>query len=178
MNALNFVRIGEKLIDEDRLLNAVKRIIKLRSNGLSQQETADRVGMDRAFISRLESLGEIRKGERIALVGFPVGNKNEIYEIAKEEGVDFVFLMDDDERWEYVRERSGIEVLNDIMAIISKLKIYDAVIFIGSDMRCSLVESILGNRVISIVIGPSPIKQDAYIEPSDIRTTIREVLTD
>ena len=170
------MRIGEKLIDKGRLLSNVERILDLRSNGLSQQETADRVGMDRAFISRLESLGEVRKGGRVALVGFPVGNKNEIHQMAREEGVDFVFLMDDEERWRYVRERSGLEVLNEIMAIISKLKIYDVVIFIGSDMRCNLVESILENRVISVVIGASPIKQDAHINPEVIRKIIREVV--
>ncbi|NLB74040.1 MAG: helix-turn-helix transcriptional regulator [Firmicutes bacterium] len=173
---MEFVRIGEKLIDKGRLLNTVERILDLRSNGLSQQETADRVGIDRTFVSRLESLGEIRKGGRVALVGFPVGNKNDIYNVAREEGVDFVLLMDDEERWRFVRERSGLEVLNEIMAIISKLRIYDVVIFIGSDMRCNLVESILGNRVISIVIGASPIKKDAEIDPETIRKIIREIV--
>lgn len=169
------MRIGEKLIDKGRLLSTVERILDLRSNGLSQQETADRVGIDRVFVSRLESLGEVRKGGRVALVGFPLGNKDEIQRMAKEEGVDFVLLMDDEERWGFVRERSGLEVLNEIMAIISRLKNYDTVIFIGSDMRCNLVESILGNRVISIVIGESPIKQDAHINPETIRGIIREV---
>jgi transcriptional regulator with XRE-family HTH domain len=169
------VRIGEKLIDKGRLLNTVERILDLRSNGLSQQETADRVGIDRVFVSRLESLGEVRKGGRVALVGFPVGNKDEVQQIAREEGIDFTLLMDDEERWRYVRERSGIQVLNEIMAIIGKLKSYDVVIFIGSDMRCNLVESILGNRVISIVIGESPIKQDAHINPETIRNIIREI---
>ena len=171
------MRIGEKLIDKGRLLNTVERILDLRSNGLSQQETADRVGIDRVFVSRLESLGEVRKGGRVALVGFPVGNKDEVQQIAREEGIDFTLLMDDEERWRYVRERSGIDVLNEIMAIISKLRIYDVVIFIGSDMRCNLVESILGNRVISIVIGTSPIKQDAHMNPETIRKIIREVVT-
>jgi len=69
-----------------------------------------------------------------------------------------------------------LEVLNEIMAIISKLKIYDVVIFIGSDMRCNLVESILGNRVISVVIGASPIRQDAEIDPETIRKIIREIV--
>ena len=172
---LDFIRIGEKLIDKSRLMNTVNRILELRSNGLSQQETADRIGIDRVFISRLESLGEIRKGGKIALVGFPVCNKKSLYKMAKEEGIDYVFLMDDKERWGFVSERSGLEVLNEIMAIISKLRIYDLVIFIGSDMRCNLVESILGNRVISIVIGKSPIKEDAKIDPEYIRKIIAEI---
>ncbi len=106
-----------------------------------------------------------------------MGNKDEIHEVASEEGIDFIFLMNDEERWRYVRERSGLEVLNEIMAIISKLQIYDVVIFIGSDMRCNLVESILGNRVISIVIGTSPIKQDAHMDPEMIRKIIGEVVS-
>ncbi|MFY9154669.1 MAG: helix-turn-helix transcriptional regulator [Bacillota bacterium] len=169
------MRIGDKLIDKGRLMKTVERILDLRSRGLSQQETADRIGIDRVFVSRLESLGEVRKGGRVALVGFPVGNKDDLYKVAKEEGVDFVLLLDDEERWRFVRDRSGLEVLNEIMAIISKLRVYDVVIFIGSDMRCNLVESILGNRVISVVVGASPIKQDAKIDPEDIRRIIREV---
>ena len=106
-----------------------------------------------------------------------MGNKDEIHEVASEEGIDFIFLMNDEERWRYVRERSGLEVLNEIMAIISKLQIYDVVIFIGSDMRCNLVESILGNRVISIVIGTSPIKQDAHMDPEMNRKIIGEVVS-
>ncbi|MEW6228185.1 MAG: transcriptional regulator [Bacillota bacterium] len=169
------MRIGDKLVDRDRLYKAVDKILELRSKGMSQQETADQVGIDRAFVSRLESLGEVRKGARVALVGFPVGNKDELRKVAEEEGVDFVLLLNDEERWAYLRERSGQEVFNEIMAIITGLKTYDAVVFIGSDMRVGLVESILGDRVVGIVIGTSPIKGDRCVDPETVRGVIRRI---
>ena len=169
------MRIGEKLLDRQRLLKTVEKIVELRGSGLSQQEVADRVGIDRAFVSRLESLGEVRKGARIALVGFPVGNKEELREVAREEGIDFVFLLTDEERWAYLRERSGQEVFNEVMKIITGLKTYDAIIFIGSDMRCGLVESILGERVISVIIGTSPIKGDRHVDPATIREIVHNI---
>lgn len=164
-------------MDRARVYKAVDKILDLRAKGLSQQEAADQVGIDRAFVSRLESLGEVRKGARIALVGFPVGNKEEIRKVAEEEGVDFVLLLNDVERWAYLRERSGQEVFNEIMAIITKLKSYDTVVFIGSDMRVSLVESILGNRVVGIEVGTSPIKGDRYVDPESIRRILRSIAT-
>lgn len=174
---LEFIRIGDKLVDRARVYKAVDKILDLRAKGLSQQEAADQVGIDRAFVSRLESLGEVRKGARIALVGFPVGNKEEIRKVAEEEGVDFVLLLNDVERWAYLRERSGQEVFNEIMAIITKLKSYDTVVFIGSDMRVGLVESILGNRVVGVEVGTSPIKGDRYVEPESIRNILRSITT-
>ncbi|MGE5592984.1 MAG: transcriptional regulator [Betaproteobacteria bacterium] len=174
---LELIRIGDKVVDKARVYKAIDKILELRVKGLSQQEAADQVGIDRAFVSRLESLGEVRKGARIAIVGFPVGNKEEIRRVAEEEGVDFVLLLNDVERWAYLRERSGQEVFNEIMAIITKLKTYDAVVFIGSDMRVGLVESILGDRVVGIEVGTSPIKGDRYVDPEFIRNILRSITT-
>ncbi|MCR4403099.1 MAG: transcriptional regulator [Firmicutes bacterium] len=175
VSRLEFVRIGDKLVDKTRVYKAIDRILDLRAKGFSQQEAADQVGIDRAFVSRLESLGEIRKGARVALVGFPVGNKEEIRKVAEEEGVDFVLLLNDAERWAYLRERSGQEVFNEIMGIITKLKSYDAVVFIGSDMRVNLVESILGDRVVGIEVGQSPIRGDRQVDPEEVRRALRSI---
>lgn len=81
-----FYRIGEKLISMEKLNRTVARIMSLRSEGLSQQEVAVRFGVDRSFVSRLETLGAVRKGARLAVVGFPVKNKEEILSLLKETG--------------------------------------------------------------------------------------------
>ena len=57
-------RIGDKLISLDRAERLLEQVLKLRSQGFSQQEVARRLCLDRSFISRLESAGEIRKGKR------------------------------------------------------------------------------------------------------------------
>lgn len=71
----DLVRIGDKVIDRARLHRLIDQALDLRAGGASQQEVADRLGTDRTFVSRLETLGELRRGRRIGLVGFPVANK-------------------------------------------------------------------------------------------------------
>ncbi|NPV51935.1 MAG: transcriptional regulator [Firmicutes bacterium] len=172
---MDFVRIGEKLIDKERIYKVIDRILEMRCRGGSQQEVADKLGIDRTFISRLETLGEVRKGGRIALVGFPILNKAELEALAREEGVDYVLILTDEERWAFVKNRSGIDLFNEVMALIMKLKHYDSVIFLGSDLRVGLAESILGDRVIPIILGTSPMKEDKYVDPGQIRGIIREL---
>lgn len=170
---MKLIRIGDKLIDRDKVDRVIDKIFKLRASGMSQLDVAAKVGIDRTFVSRLETLGEVRKGGKIALIGFPVGNKEELAAVASQEGIDYVLLMNDEERWKFLEGKSGVEAFNAIMGIIFALGEYDAVIFLGSDMRIRLAESILGDKVIGIEIGESPIKGDRYVDPEIIRSTVR-----
>lgn len=174
---MNLIRIGDKVINSDRVHRTVNEILQLRQAGLSQQEVADRLGVDRTLVSRLEGLGEIRKGSQLALVGFPVANVDELNQVAQNSGVDFILLMNDNQRLRFVEERSGAELLNYFMSLISKLKNYDAVIFIGSDMRIKMVEAILGHRVVSWEIGISPITEDRWVNPEQLRQLIHQLKT-
>jgi len=61
------------------------------------------------------------------------------------------------------------------MALISSLSGYYSVIFIGSDMRIRLAEAILGPRVISWEIGISPIKEDRWVNPEQLRQLIQQI---
>ncbi len=169
------VRVGEKVIDRDKIDRVLDRLFELRQNGASQAEAAAAVGIDRSFVSRIENLGEVRKGKRVALIGFPVGNKADIEAVAQRAGVDRTWLMSDVERWAYVEDRSGIELLNDVVKEISDFNQYDQVIFLGSDFRVRLIEAILGDRVTSMVIGQSPIHGDVYIDPEEIEAVIDAV---
>jgi len=62
---MNIIRIQDKVLNPERIHRAVDQILQLRQEGLSQQEVAARLNIDRTLISRLESLGEIRKGPRL-----------------------------------------------------------------------------------------------------------------
>jgi Helix-turn-helix. len=172
---VNFLRIGDKVLDPVRIHRTVDLILKLRQEGLSQQEVAERLGVDRTLVSRLERLGEVRKGPRLALVGFPVANGAELTEMAREEGVEFILLLSEEERWRYVKEKSGAELINEFMALVFRLESYDAVIFLGSDMRIKMVEAILGPRLVSWEIGVSPIKEDRWVNPEQLRRLIRQL---
>jgi transcriptional regulator with XRE-family HTH domain len=170
-----FARIGEKVIDRERLYHVVDRILELRAAGVSQQEVAERLGTERSFISRLETLGEIHRGERLALVGFPIANKDELLSLAQEEGIEYTLILTDEERWRFVREKSGNELLNEVMQIIADVKTYDTVIFLGSDMRVRVVEALLDKKVVCIEIGRSPIKEDCEIDANKLRRLIRKI---
>ncbi len=169
------VRIGEKIINPQKIHRVIEQILVLRSQGLSQQEVATQLGVDRTFVSRLEGLGEIRKGRQIALIGFPVKNCEELKEVARQEGIDFCLLLSEEERWNFVQSRTGIELFNTIMEIIASLRKLDAVIILGSNMRIKLLEALLDKEVVGIQIGESPIAEDKYVNPEDIRTVIHQL---
>jgi len=58
---------------------------------------------------------------------------------------------------------------------ISSLAQFDSVIFLGSDLRVRLAEAIIGDKVVSMVIGKSPIRTDVIVEPSRVAAMIEAV---
>lgn len=177
---VEFYRIGDKLISKEKAVRVIDRIFSLRASGLSQQETASKIGCDRTFISRLETMAEIRKGGSLAVIGFPIANTEELQDVCNKLGVEYTFLMTDAERWNFIESFSGIQLLNWLMELMSEMQTYDHVIMIGSDMRIRLAEAILGDKVVGLEIGESPITHDVYIPPAqlgDLITTIKGVLS-
>lgn len=171
-----FLRVGDKLLDKGKIARAVERVLAMRAAGASQQEAADAVGVDRSFVSRLEALGEVRRGGRVALVGFPVANKAEIEAVAREEGVDYVFLLTDEERWSFVNRRNGAELFNDLMRVIYEVRACDVVILMGSDRRLEIMAGLVQDKtVIPIELGKSPMREDARIDLERLREAIRKV---
>ncbi len=175
MRPLDFLRIGDKVVSRSKLERQIDRILELRGQGLTQQEVARKVGVDRTFISRLESLAEVRKGGSIALIAFPVANAVEVKRIAQAEGVDFTLVMSDAERWGWVEERSGIELFNALIDLIYQVRNFDMVILAGSDHRLRLMQGLLDKAVIAIEMGSSPLTKDVYLDPERLRTLIREL---
>ncbi|MGI6036312.1 MAG: transcriptional regulator [Limnochordia bacterium] len=170
----DLVRIGDKLISRKKIVRTVERILSLRSQGSSQQETADLLGLDRSFVSRLEGMGEVRKGERLALIGFPILNVEELQSMALEEGVDFVLILNEKQRWSFVTGRTGADLFNEVAEMLAGLRQFDAVIFLGSDRRLRWAESVWDN-VLGMEIGLSPITEDKYVDPELVCQLIRSV---
>jgi len=174
---MDYYRIQDKMISVQKIDKTIQQILQLRSRGLSQQEVADRLKIDRTFISRLERMGELRKGRSIACVGFPISNKAEIQAILEKAGVDFIFLMSEKERLEYVDQRSGREMLNELMDIIGRMHDFDVLIAIGSDKRTKMIEGLLEGEVISLSIGSSPITEDKWVDPQKVEEILRSIKT-
>jgi len=172
---MNFIRIQDKIINWQKIEKILQRALQMRERGFSQQEVADRLSLDRTFISRLESVGEIRKGQSIACVGFPILNKDEIQAILENEGVDYILLMTEKERLDFVNLCSGKELLNELMNLTAQFRKYEVVICIGSDERIKLMEGVLNSEVISIEIGTSPITEDKWVDPQEIKKILRSI---
>lgn len=168
---MELLRIGDKVISRMKIGNKIKEILELRMQGLSQQEVADRLGVERTFISRLEGIGEIRKGQSIAAIGFPIKNKPEVEKVLRSHGVEFFILMSEEERTEYVSNCDGVQLSNKIMELINKFRSFDTVIVMASDYRNRIARDLLDNRIIEIDIGKSPIKEDVNVN-LDILTEI------
>ncbi|NLV21176.1 MAG: transcriptional regulator [Syntrophomonadaceae bacterium] len=172
---MDFIRIQDKIISWQKIETTLQKVLQMRARGFSQQEVADRLSIDRTFISRLEGLGELRKGQSIACIGFPLSNKEEIQSILEKEGVEYILLMTEQERQDFINESSGKELLNEIMDLIAEVRKYDVVICIGSDERLKLIEGVLDSQIISIEIGTSPITEDKWMDPGKIREVLRSI---
>ncbi len=167
-----FFRVGDKLLNRVKLDRIIDRIFQLRVSGLSQQEVAHRIGCDRSLVSRLESLAEVRKGGSVAIIGFPLANITELVGVCEELGVDYSLLMNDAERWEMIESHDGKSLLNWLMQLMLEMSEYDHLIMIGSDMRIRLAEAIVGDKVLGVIIGESPIEEDYYLNPQRLRELI------
>ena len=172
---MQFIRIGEKLISEGKLNRVIEKILQLRAQGYSQKEVAERLQIERSFISHLESIGQIRRGERVALIGFPVANKEEVQELAEEMGIDFTMILSEEERWSFIKDRNGITLFNELLQLIKELQEYQKVVFIGSDMRVETVQSLLEGEVIGLPLGPSPIQKDMVVDLEKLREILEKV---
>lgn len=174
---MDYIRIGDKVISISKINETIDEILELRCKGYSQQEVARILNIDRTFISRLESIGEVRKGGKIAVVGFPIANKEELERELKRVGVDFVFLLTEEERQSFVKEQNGLELVNGLLEIISKVRKYQHCIILASNMRSKLLATLLDSHVYIIDIGKSPLKDDVYVDVNmvlKIIETIRE----
>ena len=170
---MDLVRIGEKIISIPRINNKINEILQYRMLGMSQQEAADKLGVERTFISRLEGLGEIRKGQSIAAIGFPIKNRSEVENVLRAFGVEYFFLMSEAERTDYVNNCSGAQLTNRIIELVNKLRSFDTVIVMASDYRNRLARDLLDNKVIEIDIGKSPIKKDVNVNLDNLTDILK-----
>ncbi|MDD4504696.1 MAG: helix-turn-helix transcriptional regulator [Clostridiaceae bacterium] len=170
---MDIIRIGEKIISIIKINNKVNEILQHRMLGLSQQEVAEKLGVERTFISRLEGLGEIRKGQSIAAIGFPIKNRTEVEKVLKAYGVEYFILMSEEERTVFVNDCSGAQLTNRIVELINKLRSFDIIIVMASDYRNRIARDLLDNRVIEVDIGKSPIKEDVNVNLENLMEILK-----
>ncbi|MEZ0537523.1 helix-turn-helix domain-containing protein [Caldicellulosiruptoraceae bacterium PP1] len=174
---MDFYRINDKIISLQKISDKIKKILDLRSKGLSQAEVADIVSVDRSFISRIEGIGEVRKGRNIAVIGFPIKNKQEVEEVLEQYGIGFYLLMTEHERNNFINSMSAAELLEVFSRYLEKFKMYDVVIAMGSDFRLNWFKAFLDNEVISIPLGKSPLKNDVYVDIDSLKKILSNIIS-
>lgn len=169
-------RIGEKLISLDRVERLLERVLKLRAQGFSQQEVARRLCLDRSFISRLESAGEIRKGKRVAVVGFPIKNAAELTLICREFGLDYSMILNNQERWELVSGKQALDFFNQMLEVVAQLRGFDTLVLLTSERWYNLAEALLDLQIVYIGLGPTPVQEDRPVDPAQFRRVLSQVI--
>lgn len=173
---MELIRIGEKLISLQKIHNMVEEILQARSRGMSQSDVSAGFGLDRAFVSRLETLGEVRRGRSIALIGFPVANPDAVQDLCRRHGVDYVWLMTDAERRQFAESRSGVELVNEIFRKAHEIRSYDTVVLMASNARVRLLAALLdGHAVVPIILGETPLNRDVVVDLNMLESIIKDV---
>ena len=139
---MDLYRIGDKVVSRSRLAEAIDAILVDRAGGATQEEAARRAGVQRSFVSFLETLGELRRGPRVALVAFPVKNAAEVRELAGRHALDFVLVLDQAQR-ESIEGSDASTIFNELLQTLAALQEFDTVILAASDMRLATIDAIL-----------------------------------
>jgi hypothetical protein len=172
---MRFYRIGDKIVSREKLSDAIDVLLVDREGGATQQEAADAHAVERSFISRLETLGEVRRGARVGLVAFPVANGDEIRRVAEKHGVEFTLVMSQAER-EGLETGAADRLFNLVLDTLATLTDFDTVIVLASDWRVGTIERILGREVIAVTLGTSPLRHDVEVDIVEL-TSMLETIT-
>ena len=171
---MRLFRIGDKVVSLGKITDAVTAILEDRETGSTQEEVAHSHGVQRSFVSFLETLGEIRRGGRVALVGFPIENTDEVRAVAESHALDFVLVMSQRER-ESIENGPAADMFNQLLETIATLKDYDVLVVLASDWRVRTIEKILGSEVVSMPIGQSPLRDDVRVDVEELDAVLASV---
>ncbi|MDO9107825.1 MAG: transcriptional regulator [Coriobacteriia bacterium] len=172
---MRFFRIGDKVVSRDKLVDEITAILAEREAGATQEETAKRHNVQRSFVSFLETLGEIRRGARVALIGFPVANCGEVQALAEKHALDFVLVFSQAER-EGIESESATEVFNSLLDTLATLRDYDVLVMLASDLRIKTIEKILGREVVGLPLGQSPLREDIVVDIEQLDSVLEGVM--
>lgn len=173
---MRLFRIGDKVVSEDKLQAAISAILSERESGATQEEVARSHQVQRSFVSFLETLGEVRRGDRIAVVGFPVANAAQVKTLAEKYAVDFVLVLSQEQR-EAVESGDATRVFNSLLETIAVLREYDTVVLLASDWRIKTMEKILGAEVVGIPLGASPLREAVEVDLDELETVLAGVMS-
>lgn len=174
--AVRLYRIGDKVVSEGKLHDAVASILEEREAGATQEDVAGKHEVQRSFISFLETLGEVRRGDKVALVGFPIANAEAVKALAETHFLDFVLVLSQHER-ESIESGDATRVFNQLLETIAILRDYDTLVLMASDWRIKTMETILGTEVVGIPLGVSPLRTDVEVDLGNLDRILTGVMS-
>lgn len=172
---MRLYRIGDKVVNAQRVHDGITDILEDREAGATQEEVARRHGVQRSFISFLETLGEVRRGARIGVVGFPIANCDEVRAAAERHAVDFVLVLSQVER-ESIEGGSGASIFNMLLDTLADLRDFDVVVLLASDWRIQTIEKILGTEVVGVSLGASPLRTDVHVDIAELEHVLESIM--
>jgi hypothetical protein len=164
---MRFYRVGDKVVGRDKLVERIEAILVDREGGATQREVAAAHGVDRSFVSWLETLGEVRRGKRVAVIAFPVANVAEVRRVCDEHAVELSMIVSQAER-ETLEAGRADAMFNLVFDVLADLTDFDVVVLLASTKRTGAVEKILGREVVSRPLGPSPLRQDVAVDLEEL----------
>jgi hypothetical protein len=164
---MRFYRIGDKVVGRDKIIEQLEAILADREGGATQHEAALSHGVDRSFVSWLETLGEVRRGKRVALIAFPVANVAEVRRVCDEHGIELALVVSQAEREGFEAGRAD-QMFNLVLDTLADLKDFDVVIILASTKRTGAIEKILGREVIARPLGTSPLRHDVEVDLDEL----------
>ncbi len=173
---MRLFRIGDKVVSREKLFDAVEAILEDRESGATQEEAARRHDVQRSFVSFLETLGEVRRGPRVALVAFPVVNVDEVRALASSYSLDFVLVLSQSDR-ESIESGDATGIFNQLLETLAALRDFDTVIIAASDWRVATIERILGTEVVSMPLGQSPLREDVKLDLGELERVLSAVMS-
>lgn len=174
---MRLYRIGDKVVSREKLTRIVGDILAARERGATQEEVAAEIGVQRTFVSFLESLGEVRRGLKVGLVAFPIANVSEVRALAEDKGLDLTLVLSQQER-EDVEHSSAAELFNQVLEILAEVRDFDVIVLLASDYRIKTVEKILGREVVGIPLGPSPLRHDVTVDLDELSALLDTVIAE
>ena len=173
---MKLYRIGDKVVSEVKLHDSIAAILDDRAAGATQEDVARSHGVQRSFVSFLETLGEVRRGNRVALVGFPVANADEVKELAARHALDLVLVLSQEER-ETIEGGDATHIFYSLLETIATLRDFDTLVLMASDWRIATMEKILGTEVVGIALGPSPLRSAVTVDLAELDAVLTGVLS-
>lgn len=174
---MKLYRIGGKVVSGEKLSRVLDEILELRVSGATQEEAAVSGGVPRTFVSYLEKLGSVRKGAKIALIAFPVSNREATLALAEKYGIELALVFSQSER-EHVGDGSAASLFNSMIDTLAELKNFDTAVVAASDYRIGTFHDVLDCEVVGLELGPTPIKEDVEIDLDELEAIFKALMAE